>query len=497
MTKRVAVGGIFHETNTYAAATTLDDFSVFVGPEITAAYLGTETYLGGILEGLCQANAEALPVLYAEATPSGTIAKETWTRLRDRLVAGIITVQPDAVVLSLHGAGVANEIGSVEEDLLRILRNALGPTVPVFATLDLHGNLRPELARHCQGLLPVRLNPHTDQHEQGLLAAELSCAEDAGIFSTVIEKIPMMFPPLPTTTPALAAINSLCRQLEIEKDLVAVRAMHGFPYADVPGAGTAVVVVARNRDEAQQAAQEVGRLLWERRQELAVDSHPVREAVRLAGSVAGPVVVNEYSDNTGAGAPGDATHLLRALVEAELHACFSHIYDPDVVDQAHEAGVGAIIDISLGAKSGAHAGTPLAIPAEVLSLGRGQFPVKSAMGRGEPIDLGMICALRVKTVDVIVSSGRRQTLDDRWFIKAGLDISEYPVTAVKSSQHFRAFFEPLAHKIITADAPGLSSADVSAFPRHNLDAPCWPLDAEASYPFIQKEHHEHHAIQRG
>ncbi|BCW42664.1 microcystinase C (plasmid) [Arthrobacter sp. StoSoilB3] len=497
MTKKVAVGGIFHETNTYAAATTLANFSVFSGEELTAAYLGTETYLGGILEGLHQANAEAIPVLYAEATPSGTITKETWTGLRDRLIEGIITAQPDSVVLSLHGAGVANDIGSIEEDLLRILRNALGPTVPVFATLDLHGNLRPELARHCQGLLPVRLNPHTDQHEQGLLAAELSCAEDAHIFSTVIEKIPMMFPPLPTTTPALAAVNSLCRQLEEEKDLVAVRAMHGFPYADVPGAGASVVVVARSSGASELAAQAVGHLLWERRHELSVNTHPVHEAVRLAGSIPGPVVVNEYSDNTGAGAPGDATHLLRALVEAETDACFSHIYDPDVVEQAHKAGVGAIIDIFLGAKSGPYGGTPLAVSAEVLSLGRAQFSVKSAMGRGEPIDLGMICTLRIQTVDVIVSSGRRQTLDDRWFIKAGLDISEYPVTALKSSQHFRAFFEPLAHTIITADAPGLSSADLSTFPRHNLHAPCWPLDTEASYPFIQKEHHEYHAIQRG
>ena len=69
----------------------------------------------------------------------------------------------------------------------------------------------------------------------------------------------------------------------------------------------------------------------------------------------GPVVVNEYADNPGGGTPGDGTHLLRAVLDAQPApgtCCFASINDASVVDQARQAGVGATISVSLGGKQG-------------------------------------------------------------------------------------------------------------------------------------------------
>jgi microcystin degradation protein MlrC len=57
----------------------------------------------------------------------------------------------------------------------------------------------------------------------------------------------------------------------------------------------------------------------------------------------GPVCINETADKTGCGAPGDATHLLRALIEADLEpgvACFGWMYDPLVLKQCFDAVFG-------------------------------------------------------------------------------------------------------------------------------------------------------------
>ena len=51
---RVAIGGITHETNTYADAsfgqTKVDDFAIGRGQEIVERYRGTRTFIGGMLQ---------------------------------------------------------------------------------------------------------------------------------------------------------------------------------------------------------------------------------------------------------------------------------------------------------------------------------------------------------------------------------------------------------------------------------------------------------------
>jgi microcystin degradation protein MlrC len=53
--------------------------------------------------------------------------------------------------------------------------------------------------------------------------------------------------------------------------------------------------------------------------------------------------------------------------------------------------------------------------------------------------------------------------------------------ALKSSQHFRAGFEPVAARIITADSPGLTTLDLTAFPYRRLTRPVWPLDGGTAF----------------
>lgn len=162
-------------------------------------------------------------------------------------------------------------------------------------------------------------------------------------------------------------------------------------------------------------------------------------------------------------------------------ACFGFIYDPQTAAQAHDAGVGATIHVRLGGRTDRMHGEPIEADAYVADLTDGRFIRQSPMGRGAQVDLGRMARLRIGTVDVLVSSVREQTLDAEVFLHHGIDVTRYKIVALKSSQHFRAGFEPLAAHILTADSPGLTTLDLSSFPYHRVDRPVWPLDADTRY----------------
>ncbi|WP_322092550.1 M81 family metallopeptidase [Paraburkholderia bannensis] len=486
MSKRVGIAAIFHETNTYGSPTSLADFPIQRGDELIALNKGTRTYIGGMLAGCEDEGLEVVPLFYAEATPSGKIAQSAYENMKSELLSLVHSAKLDGLLLPIHGAGVTDETDSVESDLCEALKFSLQAGFPIVATLDLHGNLESRLGQLCSALFAGRFNPHVDQFERGWEAAKCIAAMLRNELrpEAYVEQIPLQFPPVPTALPAFVELDEICQAAERRPGVLAARIMHGFPFADIPAAGASVCVTTDSAVVSAEAlAKEIAEEFWAQRDNIKVARYSAAGAVDAALNCAGErVLINEFSDNTGGGAPGDGTHLLHALLETDVRACFSHVFDKETVKQAAAAGVGALIDVRLGGKTNPMHGDPVVAQAEVLAICSGKFAVKSKMGTGETIDLGLLATLRVGNVDVIVSSGRRQTLDDGWFIKAGIDIEQYQIVALKSSQHFRAYFGTRYAKIFTADPPGISSADLTCFQRRKLKRKVWPLDTDAKYP---------------
>jgi microcystin degradation protein MlrC len=484
MKQRIGIGGIFHETNTAGMPTKLESFIVLREHEIVRYAHAALTYLGGLIDETNRLGMEPVPLLYAEATPSGTITAEAYIALRDELVDRVSKGDLDGLLLSLHGAGIAEGVDSIEEDLCAALRERCGVHLPIVASLDLHGNLTQRLGDLCSALFPVRFNPHTDQHETGADCA--GCVADilrnAAEFVTVIETVPMLFPGVPTSEPVFQELDSLCQAFERQADVACARIMHGFPFADVPQIGTSICVVAKSESLARATAKQIAQAIWTNRERIVIDCLSAEDAVAEAiRDGRRQIVINEYADNTGGGAPGDGTYLLRALIESGAAACFSHINDPHTVKQAARAGVGETISVKLGGYSNELSGEPIVGTATVLGLNDGCYRVKSPMGTGEIIDLGLLATLRIGNVVIVVSTGRRQTLDDGPFIKAGVDVAAFPIIALKSSAHFRAYFKDHSTRIITADTPGLTPIRMSQVKHTRLTRKMWPIHRDATY----------------
>ena len=483
---RIAIAGISHETNTYCREETrLDEFFVMRGKKMQRQR-GTETAIGGALKACEDLGHDAVPVMVAGARPSGTISSDTYASLKTEILKGIEAELPiDGVYLDLHGAGVVNGIQDLEGDLAVSIRQLVGEAVPICASFDLHGNITQAMADALDGVFACHQYPHIDMHLRAIEAVQLITDMLKDDFRPVlhVESVPML---MATTTTFLGPGKDMLESIlafEDADDIIDVSWFHGFPYTDTEHVGTHICVTSKgDRASTEALAKQVAGHLWDTREDFRPTSLSADEAVNQAReSTAHPVVINETSDNCGGGSPGDGTHLLRAMLDAKLsNACFGFIVDAHVAQQAHQAGVGATIDVSLGGKYDDLHGQPLLLNVYVKALHDGRLTMQ-AMGKGSRINYGKLTRLQADDMDIIVASNRSQTLDREPFLAVGLDVTRFQYIALKSSNHFRAGFSDVAGTIITADPPGLTTHHIEVFPRENANEPLWPLDDRAEY----------------
>lgn len=488
---RVAIGGLVHETNTYAVGATgltaLSAFTVLRGSELQMYFANTGWSVAGMLDEATRRRDEVVATVFSWAEPSGTIEATAYATLKEELLTALAHALPlEAVALELHGAGVAEGVDDLEADLGRAIRAVVGP-VPVVATLDLHGNITAEMAAVYDALLGCHLYPHTDLYERGVEAVDLlHRIVDDGVRTVMhVESLPMLVPPATTDGDSPAArTNAACAELERREGILDCTFMHGFPFTDVPATGASIIAIADGDAAlAAAAAKEAAASVWARRESFRVENDTPESAVRRAAAAGTfPVVINECSDNPGGGSPGDGTHLLRAMLEGRLSdSCFGFIADPGAVQRAIEAGVDRTIDVELGGHHDELHGRPLAVRGRVRCVTDGRVMLRAMMA-GVELVLGPTCRLTVEGIDVVVTSNPWQTIDPEIFLLHGIDVTRCKVIGLKSSQHFRAGFRDLAALIITADSPGLTTNRVETFEHVRPNRALWPVDAEAAYP---------------
>jgi microcystin degradation protein MlrC len=483
---RIAIGQIAHETNTFIpreiGMDVFEQHDLLRGDAVIEQHGGIRTYLGGMIDTAQRLGHDLVATISAIGGADAPIAQHTYEVLRDELVDRLSAALPvDAVGLALHGAGIATGYDDIEGDLLAHVREVVGPDVPIAVTLDLHGNITQEMTDLADLLLGVNFYPHTDAYERGAEAVErLTQIVNGEIRPTrYLALPPMMIPSTGSDFQSVKNINEECWRQEAKPGVLDCTFFHGFGWTDLPRSGVSIYVATDNDpDLARTVAEDVARFVWDRRDDFVLEPVPPAEAIKRALAVEGrPVVINDGADDPGGGAPGDGTHLLRAMIELNLDdACFGFIVDPITANQAHEAGAGATIAVKLGGRSDELHGAPIEIDAYVKCITDGKFVHTSPGAPGMPADYGRCARLQIGGVDVIVTSYRTQTLDPEIFLLHGVDVMRTKVIALKSSDHFRGAFIPISAAIIRTDTPGIVSADLTSLPYQRLERPIWPLD---------------------
>jgi microcystin degradation protein MlrC len=503
MAYRVLIAGFMHETNTFSKLlTTLDDYRrrIFVeGEDMVAKFKGTRNEIGGYIDAVACYGWQPIYVAAASATPSGKLTRDCWQTIRDIIVNGATKAgKLDGVCLALHGAMVTETEDDAEGALLERLREVVGPGLPIAATLDLHANATVRMARNANALVSYRTYPHIDGYERALQAAALVQATMDG------KKKPRCLLVQPamlegaengrTTAPGLMR-DLLARADKFEKepgiDVVSIQA--GFTWADIPYTGPSIAVSHEPGAEARAKAiaHELIDEMWRRREEGAANGYrPISDgiaAARAGVGKTGALVIADGTDNPGGGGYNDTTPVLQALIDAAIdNVAFGTIYDPATVQQAIKAGVGAEIDVSLGGHTDPAMGPPVKAKATVKMLSDGYFKNDGPMNAGVETSMGLTAVLRIEGIDVIVISNRIQTIDLQVFLSQGIDPAAKSVLVVKSVQHFRAAFAPIAREIVLVDSGGICSPDISRLKFTKLRRPIWPFDG-INDPYVATE----------
>lgn len=402
---RVAVGGIVHETNTYATAlwgaSSLDDFTRHAGEELLAAHTGgVRSCLGGMMAAAEEMGIEVVPTYHAEAQPSGTVSDSAFrtmqAELLDALRNALANSTIDAVALDLHGAGVYGEKShsDLECEVGRSVRELIGPDMPLVTTLDLHGNLSTEMSSYFDVMLGFHLFPHEDQYERGDEVMRLIPELVSGRVKPIsrVTTLPMLMPTNSTDEGwPMHDANVVAAALEEIKGVIDCTIFHGYvsvspqvqfylsqngvhpqlisfrcylqQFCDIEHVGVHVLTTTDNdAGLAERVGREMASWIWEHRDRFLLELTGAEQAVSDALAVpqserqGRPVVLHETSDNCGGGATGDATYLIAAMLKRGApfergEACFGFIVDPEVVALATDAGVGSVLpQVSLGGK---------------------------------------------------------------------------------------------------------------------------------------------------
>ncbi|MFP6603076.1 MAG: M81 family metallopeptidase, partial [Pirellulaceae bacterium] len=174
MTQPIALGSIFIECNHFGG--TPADLETFrrgqldYDADILCYQSGT---VGGMLQTLTKKNAEIYPLLVASACPSRHITQACYQQLKDELLTRLNKALPvQGVLLALHGAAAAENVGDIEGDLLQSVRSLVGSGSPIVATLDLHAHVTGKMVQAADALLAWETYPHADAWETGVRGAQ-------------------------------------------------------------------------------------------------------------------------------------------------------------------------------------------------------------------------------------------------------------------------------------------------------------------------------------
>ena len=485
---RLIAGGIAHETHTFSSEpTTVDSFAVARGDELLA-FAGTNHSVGGVVDACREAGIDLAPAMYAGGTSTGIPDRETFETLLGELCQRIASALPaDGIVLTLHGAMVAEDFPDAEAEIVHRVRELAGPETPIAVTLDLHANIGQAMVDAADVVTCYDTYPHTDAAERAREAVALLARVIRGEIrpTMALAKPPLMPVPqaMATAEGPFQTIFARAHEMEDSGAALTVTVAGGFPYADVPDAGVGFLVTTDDDPSAaRRLADELAALAWSLREQLVVRNTPSAAAVAEAIACPdGPVMLVDVGDNIGGGTPGDGTVLLAELLAQDAREATIVLADPEAVHAAFAAGIGATVRLTVGGKTDRLHGEPVPVVGRVRLLGDGEWVHEGPENAGVPAAMGRTAVLRCGGVNLILTSTKSMPGDQQQLKSVGIDPLRQHIIVVKAAVRWRGGFAPIAKHAIYADTPGLGSVDLSRFPFRHVRRPIFPLDPETVF----------------
>ena len=180
------------------------------------------------------------------------------------------------------------------------------------------------------------------------------------------------------------------------------------------------------------------------------------------------VFISDSGDNTTAGAPGDNTQVLAALLQHKSKdALVAGIVDPEALKACIAAGVGETIRLKLGGRVDNVFAKPLDIEAKVLFISPDSL---INTNRGAAV-------IETDGVKTVILKTRRSFVEIKDFTEAGLNPLDFKIVIVKLGYLFPELRD-IAPVHLMALTSGFCNLDIASLPFRNVHRPIFPLDSD-------------------
>jgi microcystin degradation protein MlrC len=500
---RLAALGILHETNTFSSVPTDDSMfehstvtggrSDLLGKEVWDFHGDTQTTIAGYRDADSLPGVDVVPIGFASTGPASTWPAATFERVARAQLERLEAEGPfDGVLLGQHGACVVEGYPDGDAEMIRRVREVVGPRVPIGNVMDTHGNVSPAQVHGVDITLLWQTNPHLDCRERGLQCAKLIVDTIRGDLTPVqaVVNPPMLANILAQNTsvdPMAGLLHHAAGLISETPGLVDASIGEGFPYSDVPHMGMALVAVAdRDVSIAQRAADTLARAVWDLREAFDPRGVSVEDAVRLErGDARGPIILLDVGDNMGAGTPGDSTFILEALQRAGRRDWLLTMHDAEAVAACLAAGVGSHVDLMVGARIDKRHGTPQRVSGLVRLITAGPYRAydEKVHAGHKVFDGGTRVVLETDgggTIQFTTMPVMTMTLDQHY--TAGVDPRRFELVVAKGVMSPQPAYAPIASRLVYVDTPGISTADARFLGHEHRRRPMYPFEPDTTWP---------------
>jgi microcystin degradation protein MlrC len=478
---RVALIEIHQETNSFSTVPTK-----LINFESLALYYDEDVNTGGdkhrlqvdgfrkAIKKFGKGQIEFVPIIAAWSHSGGKITTEVFDHFKDHIIKRLGENELDGMYYSVHGAMGVADMHDPEGDLLEEIRDIVGDEMPIAVSCDLHANITEKLVKHATFINAYRTNPHRDHNKVGFKSGEL-------LIKTIFGEIrpTMAFQKMPLLKGGGFNIDFLApmrgiframRKMEKQPQVLSVSNFMVHIWIDAPEVGWSCVVITDDAPElAQRLCHELCDLNW------AVKKHPHPVPMNTEQAIAkikrtkwtkyiGTSIMSDLSDLVAAGAPGESTHLLNALIpESKNIRAYVPLCDADSVSHLRSDMLNQEIEVEVGAKLDLIYNDKIKFSGVLTYLGESSY--------------GRTAVIKKDKLFLILTSLPNPAFKPSFFLKLGLSLWKSDVVVVKNLFPFRIFFWKYNRQTIYVKTKGVTNIDVFNLDYQHIPRPIYPLDA--------------------
>lgn len=478
---KIAIAEVSTEVNSFSPVpTTRRDFeaaSLLYGDELIPFARKEGMELAGFLKAVdeqADAGMEVIPILKARAIPGGPVESELFDHFISTIVEGLKKIDGlDGIYFCLHGSMGVEGVRDPEGTLLKAVRETVGDNVPIGITLDIHANVTRLMADHATFIIGYKTNPHRDHAKVGKRAGEILIKTIRGEIKPV-----MVFNKMKLLKGGGIGVDLLAPMRPIFRKMkkwtrnprvldLSLFMVHVF--IDDPEIGwSTIAVVDADEQLARQLADDLADMCWSVRKVPHPAGNTPSEAIEIVRNSGllrkfGPILFSDVCDAVGAGAPGENTWILKALIEeAPDLTSYLAIRDKEAANEAFALDEGATVTLTLGGKLETEFNRSLEITGEIVS--------KQENRRGK------IVLLRHRGIHLAIMEVAEMAWKPSCWTDLGLNVWDADIIIVKSIYPFRWYYLRYNRKTVFVLTPGTTDFDVFNLKFEHTPRPIYPFD---------------------